>query len=92
MKIFATFANRTYDHEAVELLHAWDEFSFDENPTGYEDTKREAVASLGGDLFRWVTVEIDVEAAEIYEALAPTAQARGEVTSMGEPHERQEPA
>lgn len=86
MKIYATFANRKYDPENVELIDAWDEYCFDENPSGFEKSKASAIASWGDDLLRWVTVEIDVEAAEIYEALMPTSvQTTGHLTHVGEP-------
>ncbi|MGZ6772568.1 MAG: hypothetical protein ACXVGA_08555 [Mycobacteriaceae bacterium] len=85
MKIHATFANRKYDPEVVELVHAWDEFCVDENPRGYNDSLRDDLASWGEDLLRWVTVEIDVEAAAIYEALDPRRPTvRGEVSHIGE--------
>jgi hypothetical protein len=64
-----TFANRKYDPEVIELIHAWDIDGFMENPTGYEDTKREAIASLGSDLLRWVTVEVDIPNDAIRSAL-----------------------
>lgn len=84
MKIFATFANRKHDPESVELIDAWDELCFDENPTGFEDSKAAAIASWGDDLLRWVTVEIDVEAAEIHDALMPTSvQTQGRITHIG---------
>lgn len=85
MKIFATFANRKHDPELIELVDAWDEFCFDENPTGFEDSKAAALGSWGDDLLRWVTVEIDVEAAGIYDALMPVSiQARGHVTAIAD--------
>ena len=84
MKIHATFANRKYAPEVVELIHAWDEFGVDENPSGYDETKRAEIASWGDDLLRWVTVEIDVEAADIYEALDPRPQVAGGITHVGE--------
>lgn len=82
MKIYATFANRKHDPEVVELIDAWDEFCFEENPTGFEESKERAIASWGDDMFRWVTVEIDVEAADIYEALMPQVTARGHVAHI----------
>lgn len=80
MKIFATFANRKYDPDVVELIDAWDEFSADENYSGYEASRKAAIESWGGDLLRWVTVEIDVPAAEIYAALDPRPAVQGSVT------------
>lgn len=56
-----TFANRKYDPELPELIHAWDEYSIDENPIGYDDSKREAIKSLGSDLLRWVTVDVRID-------------------------------
>lgn len=83
MKIFATFANRKHDPEDVELVDAWDEYSVDENPGGFSDSRTAALNSWGSDLFRWVTVEIDVEAADIYEALDPVSvTTRGHVIDV----------
>lgn len=73
-----TFVNRHYEPEIIELIHAWDIDSLEENPTGYEDTKREAIASLGSDLLRWVTVEVNVPDQGIRDALlgeVPAVQA-----------------
>lgn len=64
-----TFANRKYDPEVIELLHAWDIYGVEENPSGYEETKAEAIASLGSELLRWVTVEVDVPDDTIRNAL-----------------------
>lgn len=83
MKIIATFANRKYDPEVIELVHAWDEWQLDANPTGYEDSKRADLASWGDELLRWVTVEIDIQETEIYQALDPHPTVRGEVSYVG---------
>lgn len=84
MKIFATFANRKYDPNDVELVHAWDEYSFDNNPTGYEDTKREAVASLGDDLLHSITALIEIDAEPIYAALTGPVRTTGRVQLCSE--------
>lgn len=55
-----TFANRPYDPEAIELVHAWDVAAVEDNPTGYEETKHGALAAMGTDLLHWVTVEVEV--------------------------------
>jgi len=81
-----TFANRRYDAESVELIHAWDVYGVEEHPSGYEDTKREAIDSLGADLLRWVTVEVNVPVAAIRNALMgelPTLQASAPVVTDG---------
>jgi hypothetical protein len=64
-----TFANRKFDPEAIELIHAWDIDGVEGNPTDYEDTKQAAIASLGSDLLRWVTVEVNVPDSSIRQAL-----------------------
>lgn len=64
-----TFINRRHDDEIIELVHAWDIDGVMENPSGYEETKREAIAAVGSDLLRWVTVEVDVPDVEIRSAL-----------------------
>lgn len=68
--VVMTFINRKYDPETIEMIHAWDLDSLNENPTGYEDTKRESLALLGDDLLRWVTVEVEVPDQEIRDVLA----------------------
>lgn len=82
MKIIATFANRAYDPEEVELVCAWDEFSVDNNHEGWEADRRDSLASWGNDLLRHVTVEIDVEMGDIYEALDPRIKVRGHIDNI----------
>lgn len=80
MKILATFANRAYDPEVIELIDAWDEFSVDENYEGFIESRTKAIESWGRDLLRWVTVEIEVaDFAEVAKALDPHPSLQGEV-------------
>lgn len=60
MKIIATFANRTYDPDVVELVTAWDEASVDENMSGWQEDKVSSLASWGDDLLNHVDVEIEL--------------------------------
>ena len=79
MIIHATFVNFTYDPEVVELVHAWDEYSLDNNPTGYEDSKREALATYEGTILNKVTVDIRVDENAIANALSPHLKLEGKV-------------
>jgi hypothetical protein len=60
MKIIATFANRKHDPEVVELVTAWDEYSVDENMSGWQEDKVKSLASWGDDLLNSVDVEIEL--------------------------------
>lgn len=71
MKIFATFVNFKYDDELVELVHAWDEYTVDSNPGGYDRSKAEALASYGADVLQVVEVEIEVPMRGIYARFEP---------------------
>lgn len=78
MIIFATFANRRSDEPgAFELVDAWDEYAVDVNPEGFEESRAAALASLGDDLLRHVTVRIAVPTREIVAALEPDIEVVG---------------
>lgn len=79
MLIHATFITFASDPEVLELVHAWDEYSLDNNPTGYEDTKAEALATYGDDVGAKVTVDIAVNEEAIWKALRPHLRISGEV-------------
>src|SRR5690349_13750049 len=73
MLILATFANRKWDPEnSTELVVAWDEFSVEGNPDGYDQERDKALASWGDDLLRWVEVEIEVPMDEVDKVLGGT--------------------
>lgn len=87
MRIYATFINFAEDPSVIELVHAWDEYALDSNPTGYEDTKREALATYGDGVLRSVTVTIALGAAgerAIDEALNPTIELPGNIENIEE--------
>lgn len=46
-----------------ELIAAWDEWSIDENPSGWQDACKEALESLGSDLaaHRYIDIKLDDE-------------------------------
>ena len=67
MKILATFVNFTYDPDIIEMIHAWDEYTVDANPSGYDETRQKTIESYGNDLLNIVDTEIEVDMAEIYE-------------------------
>lgn len=87
--VWMTFANRPYSPDVIELIHAWDIDGATENPSGYDDTKQEAIAAMGSDILRWVTVEVNVPDAPIRDALAgsvPSLDASAPVvTDAGSP-------
>lgn len=60
MRIRATFINRSYDPTHIELVHAWDEFSIDDNPEGYEADLAEDLATYQPDVLKVVTVDIAI--------------------------------
>jgi len=80
MIIVATYANRTYDPDVIELVDAWDEYSVENNYEGWKKSRQDALNSWGDDLLRWVTVEIEVPMGEICKALDPEI-----VLKSGEP-------
>lgn len=41
-----------------ELLEAWDEYSVDSNPEGWEAAKQEALESLGTDLHEYRVLDV----------------------------------
>ena len=65
MKIHATFINRKYDPEEVEMVHAWDEYAVDENHEGFIASRQAELESLGDDLLNSVTVVIEVPTDDI---------------------------
>jgi hypothetical protein len=56
----------------------------DSNNEGYEKALEADLASWGDDLLRHITVEIDVEMGDIYEALDPHLTVTGHVHHIGE--------
>lgn len=79
MKIRATFVNFKGDDDTIELVHAWDEYSIDNNPVGYDETLAESLASYGEDIQDSVTVAIVVDYAAIHDALHREIEVPGEV-------------
>lgn len=64
MQIHATFIRRTYEPTSVELIHAWDEYCVDDNPSGYHETLKDELDSIGTDLLdaRTLLIEVDHDA------------------------------
>lgn len=71
MKIIATFANRTHEPDAVELVCAWDEYSIDANYEGWVEDKQKQLGSWGNELLNSVDVEIEIDVTEIWKRLDP---------------------
>jgi hypothetical protein len=61
MYIRATFINRTYAPDSIELVHAWDEYQIDENPEGYAETRAADLSSYGDEVQKVVTVDLLVD-------------------------------
>lgn len=74
MIVVATFANRKYDPEVIELVCAWDEYSVDSNPKGWEEDRAKSLASWGDELLRAVDVEINVPMSQVEAALNPAVR------------------
>jgi hypothetical protein len=79
MIIHATFANRRHDPAVFELVDAWDEWSVDSNPEGFERSRQAALDSWGEDLLRYVTVAIEVPEDSIDSVLNPRIHVLGSI-------------
>lgn len=78
--IFATFINRHYAPDEIEMVHAWDEYSRDDNPEGYQETQLAALNSVKPDILNCVVVQVVVDDNRIRELLNPeTPVLQGEI-------------
>jgi hypothetical protein len=87
MRIYATFINYAEDPEVATMIHAWDEYAFYDNPTGYEDSKQAALAKDRDNLLNSVTVTIALgQAGEdaIHDALNPSIELLGSIENIEE--------
>lgn len=69
MRIWATFINRKHDPKAAELVTAWDEFSIEENPEGYDADVAASVKACQPDVLHSATVEIIIPDSQVLEIL-----------------------
>ena len=54
-----------------ELLTAWDEFTIDQNPQGWEDDKRRGAEAIGDDAAGFRSITLVVLASDIADAFTP---------------------
>jgi hypothetical protein len=71
MRIHTVWATRTYSPDEPELLVAWDEFSIDAHPEGFEEEVTRALGSLGSDLGVHRRIVISVPDRDITTAFLP---------------------
>lgn len=62
MIIETLWIKRKYGNTPPELVAAWDEFSIDENPQGWQDACTKALDSIGDDLaeHRYIQIRANV--------------------------------
>lgn len=60
MQLFTVWGIRNSEPDEPELMVAWDEFSVDANPKGFDSEVKKAIESWGSDLraHRYITVNI----------------------------------
>lgn len=61
MQIHATFIRRKHEPREIELIHAWDSGSVDENPEGFHETRTRELVDIGTDLLDSVQVTLNVD-------------------------------
>lgn len=66
LDIYTVWATRKHDEGAPELLVAWDEFSVDNHPDGFERVIVAATDAMGEDLneVRRITIRVPLETIE----------------------------
>lgn len=83
--ITMTWAVRKHDPESPELVTAWDEYSIDANPEGWEEDKKKSLASWGDDLLRHADIVVYVPYEVIVNAVKPpTVRVGGVIRDRGE--------
>lgn len=81
LRIECLFANRKDSPDVVELLTAWDEYSIDENPEGWEKDKATRIDAVGSELLRWAVATITVDLDALTSMLNPETFITGSVSS-----------
>lgn len=69
MRIYATFVNWKHAPKEIEMVCAWDEFSVDNNPDGYEKDRADSLKSYEPDYLHAATVEIIIPESQVVEIL-----------------------
>ena len=81
MNIEALFGLRKgFENDYAELMVAWDEYSIESNPDGWDDQCAAAMASWGDDLAQHRIITITVDDGSISALFGP-AQVTGIVTT-----------
>lgn len=73
MRIYATFVNFKYDPEVIELVHAWDEYSCDDNAEGYQASLERELASYDDEILNKIAVTLEVDEVPIRKLLSGRA-------------------
>lgn len=81
MRIYSVWGVRKYFPNEPELMLAWDEFSVDSNPEGYEAAVKQAIESWGDDLLAHRVIEIEVFDLAVLQAFKP-AKIKGGVSRV----------
>jgi hypothetical protein len=68
MQIYTVWATRVQDPDEPELVTAWDEYSVDNNPEGFDKDVEESLASWGDDLDQHRRIVITVPDKPILDA------------------------
>lgn len=71
MQIYTVWATRKYASDEPELLTAWDEYSVDGNPEGFEEDVKKSIDSLGTDYLAHRVVVITIDSTLIDAAFLP---------------------
>ena len=71
--IHTVWATRKHEPETPELVTAWDEFSVDDNPSGFREDVVDRLASWGSDLKDHREIDIRVPLEFIRGAFRPVA-------------------
>lgn len=82
MRIHTVWAVRTYSPDEPELVTAWDEFSVDSNPEGFDADVQKSLASWGSDLGTHRRIDFIIPDKAVFDAFA-TAEVAAEVATNG---------
>ena len=71
MIVKSLWIRRKYDPSVPELLTAWDEYSIEENPDGFEADVEQALDKIGSDLMSYRVIDLVVYTPAILNAFEP---------------------
>lgn len=72
MEIYTVWGVRKVSPEEPELVTAWDEYSVDNNPEGYDEDVRRGLASWGDDLLTFRAIRISIPDSAVQAAFGST--------------------